>query len=90
MLRQVAIQMKSNRSFVEADAAEDEFAKLPFEIGGIAVGKTGIAGLASAAISTVMRKPEQVRGSRPTCAVSVATACSSGREGYPISLPIFS
>jgi hypothetical protein len=46
--------MKSNCGFVKSDTAQDELAKLPFEVGGVAVGKTGTAGsLASAAISTV-------------------------------------
>src|ERR1700694_5683638 len=35
--RQCAIQMGGNGGFVQSDAAENEFAKLPFEIGGVAV-----------------------------------------------------
>jgi len=42
--RQLAIQMKSKCGFVKPDSAENELAKLPFEAGGIAVGKTGHGG----------------------------------------------
>src|SRR5712664_4941627 len=35
--RQIAVQMRSNCGFVKSDSSEDKFAKLPFEIGGIAV-----------------------------------------------------
>ena len=52
--RQLAVQMGGNCGFVKSNSAENEFAKLPFEIGGIAVRRQGTAGsLVSAAISTV-------------------------------------
>src|SRR4030081_3349973 len=38
--RRLAVQMKSNCGFVKSDTAQDELAKLTFEIGGVAVGQT--------------------------------------------------
>src|ERR1035438_6407603 len=35
--RQLTVQMRSNCGFVKSDAAQDEFAKLPFDVGDIAV-----------------------------------------------------
>src|SRR5260370_21616887 len=60
--RQLAIQMKSNRGFVKPDSAENELAKLPFEAGGIAVGKTGHGGKPRQRRHQhgVMGEPEQV------------------------------
>ena len=37
--RQFAIQMRGNCGFVQSNTAENEFAELPFEVGGIAVGQ---------------------------------------------------
>src|SRR6476659_8466555 len=37
--RRLAVQMRSNCGFVESDTAQDELAKLPFEVGGVAVGE---------------------------------------------------
>src|SRR5258708_1129161 len=48
--RRLAVQMRSNCGFVKSDPAQDELAKLPLEIGGVAVGKTGYG-----------RKPRQRR-----------------------------
>src|SRR4051812_19852302 len=39
--RQLAVQMGSNCGLVKSDAAQDELAKLPLDVGGIAVGQTG-------------------------------------------------
>src|SRR5258708_22111477 len=38
--QQVAIQMRGNSGFVKSNSAEYEFAQLPFETGGVAVGQT--------------------------------------------------
>src|ERR1700730_14661171 len=37
--RQLTVQMRSNCGLVKSDAAKYEFEKLPFEVGGIAVGE---------------------------------------------------
>ena len=37
--RQFAIQMGGNRGFVQSNSAENELAKLPFEIGRVAIGQ---------------------------------------------------
>src|SRR5437762_12747623 len=39
--RRLAVQMKSNCGFVKSDTAQDELAKLTFEIVGVAVSETG-------------------------------------------------
>src|SRR6266566_5057176 len=61
--RQLAIQMGGNCGFVESNSAENEFAKLPFEIGSVAVGQTwnGWQPRQRRHQYGVMGKPEQVK-----------------------------
>src|SRR5882757_9900952 len=60
--RQLAVQMRSNGGLVESDAAKDELAKLPFKVGGVAVGKTRHCRKPRQCRHQhgVMRKPKQV------------------------------
>src|SRR4051812_40656541 len=60
--RQLAVQMRSNCGLVKSDAAEDELAKLPFEVGGVAVGETRHRRKLRKRSHQhgVMRKPEQI------------------------------
>src|SRR4051812_48425607 len=39
--RQLAVQMGGNCGLAKSDAAQDELTKLPLDVGGVAVGKTG-------------------------------------------------
>src|SRR5882724_861317 len=60
--RRLAIQMKSNCGFVKSDAAQDELAKLPLEVVGVAIGQTGDGRQPRQRRHQhgVMRKPEQI------------------------------
>src|SRR3978361_564071 len=59
--------MRSNGGFVESNAAEDEFAKLPFETGSIAIGPTGHGRETRQRRHQhrVMRKPRQMERGPP-------------------------
>ena len=54
--------MRSNCGFGKSDAAQDELTKLPLQIGGVAVGKTGHGGKPRERRHQhgVVREPEQV------------------------------
>src|SRR6266481_6401271 len=58
----VAIQMAGNCGFVQSNSAENEFAKLPFEIGSVAVRQAWVGRQPRQRRHQqgVMRKPEQV------------------------------
>src|SRR4051794_37468217 len=60
--RQLAVQMRSKCGFVKSDAAENKLAKLPFEVGGVAVGQArhGRKPRQRRHQHGMMRKPEQV------------------------------
>src|SRR4029077_4863579 len=60
--RRLAVQMRSNCGFVKSDPAQDELAKLPLEIGGMAIGETAHAGEPRQRRHQhgVMGKPEQI------------------------------
>src|SRR5450432_1014574 len=60
--RHLAIQMGGNRGFVKSNSAENEFAKLPFKIDGIAVRQAGDGRKSRQRRHQdgVMREPEQI------------------------------
>src|SRR6478752_8448597 len=74
--RRLAVQMQSNCGFVKSDPAQDELAKLPLEIGGVAVGQTGHGRKSRQREHQhgVMGKPEQVER------LAADPRCVAGRD----------